>query len=203
MLLRNDVKISYAKSKRGVAIAERDHQEYEKPAFRRQDAVDFLLPLSERCRAWYEELDIDDDIYNNTVTSQIGMTPNEAVERALKGEKIIAKPAVKHGRAVGYNESLLPTHTEVRHLLETGELEGNAFGKKKATYCNWSPEVFTVESYLIKNNQPILYKLFDGPERFFVFEELQIVPKDTELPPKYILNVKIPKLQHKPAKRHV
>ena len=187
MLLRNDVKISYAKSKRGVAIAERDHQEYEKPAFRRQDAVDFLLPLSERCRAWYEELDIDDDIYNNTVTSQIGMTPNKAVERALKGEKIIAKPAVKHRRAVGYNESPLPTHTEIRHLLETGELEGNAFGKRRATDCNWSPEVFTIESYLIKNNQPILYKLFNGPERSFVREELQIVPKDTELPPQYIL----------------
>ena len=51
MLLRRGVKISYAKSKRGVAIAERDHQEYEKQSFRRQDAVDFLLPLSERCRS--------------------------------------------------------------------------------------------------------------------------------------------------------
>jgi len=187
MLLRRGVKISYAKSKRGVAIAERDHQEYEKQPFRRQDAVDFLLPLSERSRSWFGELDIDDNVYNNSVTSQIGMTPNEAVKKSLNGEKIFAKPSVKHRRPVGYNESLLPTHTEVRHLLETGELEGNTFGKRRATDCNWSPEVFTIESYLIKNNQPILYKLFNGPERFFVKEELQIVPKDTELPPKHIL----------------
>ena len=61
MLLRHGVKISYAKSKRGVAIAEHDHQEYEKQVFRRQDAADFLLPLSERCRSWFGELDIDDE----------------------------------------------------------------------------------------------------------------------------------------------
>src|SRR5438552_1118657 len=71
MLLSYDVKISYAETKRGVAIAECDHQEYEKQVFRRHDAIDFLLPLFQRCRYWFEKLDIDDNIYNNSVTSLI------------------------------------------------------------------------------------------------------------------------------------
>ncbi|RGB37484.1 hypothetical protein C1646_756810 [Rhizophagus diaphanus] len=122
LLLKYDVKIQYANSKRSVAIAERDHQEFEKYAY-----------------FW---------------------------------------------RPVGYNEPLLPSYTEVHHLLEPGELEG---GRRRATDCNWSPEVFTIDSYLIKENQPILYKLYNGPKRSFVREELQIVPPDTVLLPKYIL----------------
>ncbi|CAB5123181.1 unnamed protein product [Rhizophagus irregularis] len=97
LLLRHGVKIQYANSKRSVAIAERDHQEFEKYAYFRQDAVDFHLPLR--------------------------MSPHEAVKLALKGKKIIARPSVKHRRPVGYNEPLLPSYTEVRHLLEPGELE--------------------------------------------------------------------------------
>ena len=87
-------------------------------------------------------------------------------------------------RPIGYNEPLLLSYTEVRHLLEPGELEG---WRRRATDCNWSPEVFTIDSYLLKENQPILYKLYKGPKRSFVREELQIVPPDTVLPPKYIL----------------
>ncbi|GES83474.1 hypothetical protein RCL_jg27732.t1 [Rhizophagus clarus] len=184
LLLRHGVKIQYANSKRSVAIAERDHQEFEKHAYFRQDAVDFHLPLTDRSRAWVKGLRINDDNYNNTPTKLIGMSPNEAVKKALKGKKIIARPSVKHRRPVGYNEPLLPSYTEVRHLLEPGKLEG---GRRRATDCNWSPEVFTIDSYLIKENQPILYKLYNGPRCSFVREELQIVPPDSVLPPKYIL----------------
>ncbi|CAB4418402.1 unnamed protein product [Rhizophagus irregularis] len=68
-------------------------------------------------------------------------------------------------------------------LKEPGELEG---GRRRATDCNWSPKVFTIDSYLIKENQPILYKLYNGPRRLFVREELQIV-KDAQLLPQWIL----------------
>src|SRR5436190_11811047 len=184
LLLSYGVRIQYANSKRGVAIAERDHQEFEKHAYFRQDAEDFHLPLTDRSRAWFKGLRINDNIFNNTPTLLIGISPNEAVKKALKGKKIIARPSVKHRRPVGYNEPLLPSYTEVRHLLEPGELEGR---RRRATDCNWSPEVFTIDSYLIKENQPILYKLYKGPRRSFVREELQIVRTDTVLPPKYIL----------------
>src|SRR6266480_4902624 len=106
------------------------------------------------------------------------MSPNEALKRALKSKKIIASPSVKHRRSFGYNEPLLPSYTEVRHLLEAGELEG---WRRRATNCNWSSEVFTIDSYLIKENQPVLYKLYNGPRRSFVRENLQIV-KDAQLP---------------------
>ena len=111
------------------------------------------------------------------------MSSNKIVKKALKGKKIIAKPSVKYRRLVGYNESLLSSYTEVWHLLEPGELEG---WRRRATDCNWSPEVFTIDSYLIKENQPVLYKLYNDPRCSFVREELQIV-KDVQLPPQWIL----------------
>ncbi|PKK59160.1 hypothetical protein RhiirC2_720015 [Rhizophagus irregularis] len=154
LLLRHGVKIQYTNSKRSVAIAERDHQEFEKYAYFWQDAVDFHLPLSDRSRAWVKGLLINDDIYNNTPTQLIGMSSHKAVKLALKGKKIITRPSVKHRRPVGYNEPFLPSYMEVCHLLEPGELEG---GRRRATDCNWSPKVFTIDSYLIKENQPILY----------------------------------------------
>ena len=68
LLLRYGVKIQYVNSKYIVAIAERDHQEFEKHAYFRQDAVDFHLPLTDRSRAWVKRLRINDDIYNDTPT---------------------------------------------------------------------------------------------------------------------------------------
>ncbi|CAB5157382.1 unnamed protein product [Rhizophagus irregularis] len=113
LLLSHGVKIQYANSKRSVAIAERDHQEFEKHTYFWQNAEDFYLPLTNRSRAWVKGLCINDDIYNNTPTWLIGMSPNEAVKKALKGKKIIARPSVEHRRPVGYNEPLLPSYTEV------------------------------------------------------------------------------------------
>ncbi|CAB4421286.1 unnamed protein product [Rhizophagus irregularis] len=84
LLLSHGVKIQYANSKRSVAIAECDHQEFEKHAYFRQDAEDFHLPLTDRSRAWVKGLRINDDIYNNTPTRLIGMSPNKAVKKALK-----------------------------------------------------------------------------------------------------------------------
>ncbi|CAB4439975.1 unnamed protein product [Rhizophagus irregularis] len=151
------------------AIAECNHQEFEKYAYFRQDAEDFHLPLTDRSRTWVRGLCINDDIYNNTSTQLIDISSNEAVKKALKGKKIIARSSVEHRRPVGYNEPLLPSYMEVRHLLEPGELEG---GRRRVTDCNWSPEVFTINSYLIKKNQPILYKLYRGPRCSFIREEL-------------------------------
>ena len=47
-----NIRIQYANSKCGVAmIAERNHQEFEKHAYFRQDAEDFHLSLTDRSRA--------------------------------------------------------------------------------------------------------------------------------------------------------
>ena len=187
LLLRHGVYFDPKKSKESNAIAERDHQEFEKHAFIRQDAVDFHLPLSDRSRAWVKGLCINDDTFNNTPTRLIHMSPNEAVKRALKGEKIIADPSVKHRRPIGFNEPRLTYKDCVLYLLEPGELE---FGKRCITDMNWSPKVYRIKESLIQKNQPVLYWLIDndgnGPKRSFVREELMVV-KNVEYPPQRIL----------------
>ena len=187
LLLKHGVYFDPKKSKESNAIAERDHQEFEKHAFIRQDAIDFHLPLSDRSRTWVKGLRINDDIYNDTPTRLIHMSPNEAVKRALKGEKIIADPSVKHRRPIGFNEPRLSYKDSVLYLLEPGELE---FGKRRITDMNWSPKVYCIKESLIQKNQPVLYWLIDndgnGPKRSFVREELMVV-KNVEYPPQRIL----------------
>ena len=43
---------------------------------------------------------------------------------------------------------------------------------------------------MISEGKQVLYYLYDGPKRSFVREELQVVPEDTELPPKSVLKGK-------------
>jgi hypothetical protein len=73
-------------------------------------------------------------------------------------------------------------------LLNPGELEG---GRRRATDCNWSPQIYHIRESLVQKNQPVLYWLIDdegnSPKRSFVREKLQIV-KDVQLPPQWILN---------------
>ena len=52
---------------------------------------------------------VNDDIFNNTPTRLIGISPNETVERALNGEKIIAKPAIKYRRPIDLTNIVYPT----------------------------------------------------------------------------------------------
>jgi hypothetical protein len=47
-------------------------------AFYIQDAVELLLPPTERCRAWKNDLPIFLDKLDNTETRLIGMSPAEA-----------------------------------------------------------------------------------------------------------------------------
>ena len=81
LLLSYNVRIQYTNSKHDVAIAERDHQEFEKHAYFRQDAEDFHLSLTDRSRAWVKRLRINDDIFNNSPTQLIAMSPNETVKK--------------------------------------------------------------------------------------------------------------------------
>ena len=53
---------------------------------------------------------------------------------------------------------------------------------------NWSPDVYHIGETLVQKNQPVLYKLVDGPERRFVRKELMVV-NIVDLPPKYVLNL--------------
>ena len=58
------------------------------------------------------------------------MSPNEAVERALNGEKIIAKSAIKHRRPIGFDEPCLSYYDLVRYLLKSDKLEHGPIRKR-------------------------------------------------------------------------
>ena len=83
-------------------------------------------------------------------------------------------------RPVGAAENALSADAEVRYLLQPGESEG---GVRRATDPIWSLETFELDCTMIKQGQPVLYSLRDGPKRSFVREEFMVVPPNTELPP--------------------
>ncbi|CAG8607945.1 1776_t:CDS:2 [Cetraspora pellucida] len=142
--------------------AERDHQKFKKHSYIHQDAVDFFI--------YYYLRDV-----------------NFAIKKALKNEKIIAKPSVKHHRPIGFDESQLTYKDSVLYLLEPRELE---FGRRRITDMNWSSKVYHIKESLIQKNQLVLYWLIDenrdGFERSFVNEQLIKVGK-VVYPPKWIL----------------
>ena len=119
------------------------------------------------------------------------MSPNEAVEKVLNGEKIIAKPAIKHRRPIGFDEHCLSYYDLVRYLLKPGELEHGP-ARRRATDMNWSPQVYHICESLVQKNQPVLYWLVDdydnGLKRSFVREELMVIPANTDLSPQWVLS---------------
>ena len=112
------------------------------------------------------------------------MTPNEAIKKKF----VYAKASKPRYGPMGYDEVWLTYNDPVLYLLKPGEMEG---GKRRATDCNWSPQVYHIKESLVQKNQPILYWIEDidgnGPKRSFVREEL-IVAKNIEYPPQRILN---------------
>jgi Integrase core domain len=183
LMKQHNVKIKIGTSHRSQAIVERFNRTLAERLFRLQDASDLLLPINERSRTWVKNLSIIIKDLNNSVTRLINMTPNEAIKK----KKVIALPSLSRNGPVGFDESKLSYNVSVRYLLESGELEG---GSKRATDCNWSPQIYFIKESLVQKNQPVLYWLEnengDGPKRSFVREELQIV-KDVQLPPKWVL----------------
>ena len=78
------------------------------------------------------------------------------------------------------NGKKLTSGLSVRYLFQPGELEG---GRRRATDPIWSLKVYEIEKIMIKTNEPVIYYVFDGPKRWFVLEELLVVPPDIQLPP--------------------
>ena len=75
-----------------------------------------------------------------------------------------------------YEERLVDVGTLVRHLYQSGELEGYQYGgerRKRSTDPIWSVDVYKIKDRYVQKHQPTLYYLDSGPKRSFVFEELQ------------------------------
>ena len=110
-----------------------------------------------------------------------------APARAIELTRVKQLPASKETTEVAE----IPPNAVVRYLYQPGEQEGGT--SRRATDPVWSVDVYQIKqrtSQFKKVNGkkvttgPTLYYLLDGPKRSFVRQELQIVPEDTELPPK-------------------
>ena len=77
------------------------------------------------------------------------------------------------------------TFALVRYLLRPGEEEGGE--TRRATDPIWSWKAYYIDRSVVEKDQPILYYLADGPKRSFVREELQVIPENTQDPPKWVL----------------
>ena len=112
---------------------------------------------------------------NKQVTRLTGKKPAEAIKK----KTVSAKPSTPYLRSVAVNEKKLPSGVSVRYLYQPGELEG---GCRRATDPIWSLKVYEIGKIMIKPNAPVIYYSFDGPKRWFVREELLVVPPNTDLP---------------------
>jgi hypothetical protein len=109
------------------------------------------------------------------------MTPAEAIQ---KDEVYVLPSKIRKNRPVGNNEVCLPADSLVRYLLDSSDYRD----RRCATDPIWSTKIFSIESITVVDNQPVMYRLSDGPKKIFIHEELLPVPSDTMLPPAHILH---------------
>ena len=103
---------------------------------------------------------------NNTVSSMIGMKPNDATKLdTVPIDKIYPK------------ETVLAEDELYRYLYQPGEQHGDQ--KRRATDLIWSKNTYRLNQILQDPDNRVLYYLQDGPDRAFVREELMHVSEDT------------------------
>ena len=181
------IKHIQTKSKQIMGIIERFNRTLIEKVFPIQYAQEMLLPLSERSRVFSKILRPILIKLNNSPTRLIGMPPSEAIKKKY----VYSKPSKPRNGPVGFEEDRLTYSDFVRYLLQPSELEGGLI-RRRAGDLIWSPAIYQIDEALVQKNQPVLYKLLDGPDRKFVREELQLIDMEKlQLPPKYILNKKM------------
>ena len=131
------------------------HKEFEDPSKSNRESVSRLQNVV--------------SALNNEKTRLIGMKPVDAIKETLVKQGL-SQPVKE------YEEKLLDVGTKVRHLYESGELEGQIYkGQrvKQSTDLIWSVDMYRIKDRYVQKQQPTLYYLDGGPKRSFVFEELQ------------------------------
>ena len=160
--------------RRDQAIVERFNRILAARLFGHQYGVEMRHP-DKRSTEWVKRLPDVLSALNKEVTRLTGQKHAEAIKK----KTVSANPSTPYLRPVGVNEKKLPSGSSVRYLYQHGELEG---GRRRAADPIWSLNVYEIENIMIKPNAPVIYHLFDGPKRWFVREELLVVPPDKQLP---------------------
>ena len=170
---------------RDQGVVERFNRTLAERLFGYQYAQEMRLSEGQRSSEWVRHLPAVVAALNGDVTRLTGKKPKDAI----KAKSVPQKPSLPRTRPVGLKEQKLPSGIGVRYLYQTGELEG---GRQRATDPIWSLEVYRLGRSVTKPGELVLYYLdadrSSVPERGFVWEELLVVPPDTELPPDGVLN---------------
>ena len=170
---------SEAGNHRAQAFVERANRTLSERLFSFQYGKEMRSDDNERSREWVERLPAVLRSMNNEVTRLTGKEPLEVLK-----SKDISINAPKYNRPVGFEEVRLSPFAKLRFLFAPGEYEGGE--RRRATDPVWSLEVFELSHSKVSPDQPVMYYLSGGPKRSFVREELQVVPEDSELPPKSV-----------------
>ncbi|CAG8760042.1 24484_t:CDS:1, partial [Gigaspora margarita] len=113
---------------------------FELRVFKNQYAIEFLLPISKRCRECERFARRIVDNMNDTTTQLIGMSPNEAT----KLERVYSKLSIKYNRPIGVDELRLSKSTTIRFLLAFGEWKNDPFERHRITDPIWSPSLHKI-----------------------------------------------------------
>src|SRR5271170_370221 len=171
LMRKNKVRIRIGTTHENQSIVERYNLELSKRLFKIQEVVEFFREIEDT--AWVKNFpNIVDDL-NNSIMRLLGITPVEAIQMH---EVFALLSKIHKDRAVGMAEKRLPVGSSVRYLLNKSDHEGY---RRRATDPIWSTKIFTIESSTIVSRQPVMYRLVDGPKKYFVREQLLVVPPDT------------------------
>ena len=164
---------------RDQAIVERFNRTLAERLFGYQYAREFIL--NKRSREWVKRLPSVINALNNEVTRTINLKPNIAIKKKYINPN--------HQLTIGHDALLQPLigrNVTVRYLYEPGELEG---GTRRATDPIWSITTHTISSITRSQDskgflyRPAIYKLDStAPQRGFTYEQLQVIPEDTQSP---------------------
>ena len=170
---------SEAGNHRAQAFVERANRTIGEQIFSHQYAEEAVT--GGRSTQWVKRLPQILHKLNSTPTRLTGKAPLRAyTEQQLKLEP------TKYDRPVGLKEKGLDPFALVRYLLRPGEEEGGE--TRRATDPIWSWKSYYIDRSVVEKDQPILYYLADGPKRSFVREELQVIPENTQDPPKWVVS---------------
>ncbi len=162
------------------SFVERMNRTVAEKIFAYQTAEEIVT--KERSRKWVKELPAIILQLNSQKTALINMAPKQAI----KQDFIQTKLSKYRGLPVGSNEEILDIFSLVRYLYAKGEYEKD--DRRRATDPIWSIWAYEIDRIIEIKDQPVLYflKEFEGhtpPKRSFVREELQPIPRDTQVRP--------------------
>ncbi|GES76628.1 hypothetical protein RCL_jg17273.t2 [Rhizophagus clarus] len=127
-LLEASIKTGYdftldekAFTKDTMGITEKYNGDLTRKLFRPQDASNLLtLHLNKISRVWVKNLPIVVKYFNNFITCQLGISPDDAIVK----EEVLAKPSYPWDGPIDFDEEKLSGDVLVRYLLYPSDLEG-------------------------------------------------------------------------------